>query len=145
MNSLVQLSNYPCNEISPSGINKIFTRQQFKNLTLIREWRQPMCDQNKYICCHIIVSHWQPISADLEHTPCPGIHPAMAPRASLPSSAPRPGSPRERADLCPVLTLPQSRPVSVLTRPPYCSMGAGRTRPVTSVMSLWTTMPNSFR
>lgn len=45
----------------------------------------------------------------------------------------------------PVLTLPQSLPVSVLTRPPYCSMGAGRTRPVTSVMSLCTTMPNSFR
>lgn len=45
----------------------------------------------------------------------------------------------------PVLTLPQSLPVSVLTRPPYCNMGAGRTRPVTSVMSLCTTMPNSFR
>ncbi|TNN61344.1 hypothetical protein EYF80_028361 [Liparis tanakae] len=40
---------------------------------------------------------------------------------------------------------PDSRPVSVLTRPPYCSMGAGSTRPVTSVMSLCTTMPNSFR
>lgn len=32
-----------------------------------------------------------------------------------------------------------------LTLPPYCSIGAGRTLPVSSVISLWTTIPNSFR
>lgn len=73
--------------------------------------------------------------------PCPSIHTVMPSTLCGPSLACAPKS----AAHAPVLTLPQSLPVSVLTRPPYCSMGAGRTRPVTSVMSLCTTMPNSFR
>ena len=73
--------------------------------------------------------------------PCPSIHSVMPSTLCGPSLACAPKS----AAHAPVLTLPQSLPVSVLTRPPYCNMGAGRTRPVTSVMSLCTTMPNSFR
>jgi len=34
---------------------------------------------------------------------------------------------------------------TVLTRPPYCSLGAGRIRPWTSVIVLLTLMPNVFR
>ncbi|KAL0604815.1 Protein GVQW1 [Plecturocebus cupreus] len=34
--------------------------------------------------------------------------------------------------------------LTLLTRPPYCKMGAGSTRPVTSVMSSFTLIPNSW-